>query len=180
MEQAGYQVRFGFGVDAIRACASDADIIVWVDALPAHVDGGGTTPPAREVTLFNLLGKAPKSATLISADLPTSRAAAQWVMDYQADVNRRLAIAVIASSPTYAVEDFLAAGSVIDALSELGLDATSPEAAAAEAAYRGLKKAIAHLVTASVAGRDVTPVPESIRVDPTATVADVAVVRDLR
>jgi phosphosulfolactate phosphohydrolase-like enzyme len=112
--------------------------------------------------------------------LPTSRVAARWVLDYQTDVQRRLAIAVITASADFAVEDFLCAGSVIDALSELGLDATSPEAAAAESAYRGLRNAVAHLFTAGVAGR-AQQVPEVLtRIDPNASAADVTVIRDAR
>jgi hypothetical protein len=172
MQQTGYQVRFGMGVDGLRACAADADVIIWVDALPAS---DPTAPmPA------DLLSTAPVHATLIGADLPTSRVAARWVLDYQTDVQRRLAIAVITASDQFAVEDFLCAGSVIDALSELGLDATSPEAAAAESAYRGLRNAVAHLVTASVAGRE-QKVPDVLtRINLHATVADVTVIRDAR
>ena len=180
MQQAGYQVRFGAGLEGLRDCAADADVIIWVDALPGTFDDDRSTPPARDVTLLTLLGKAPVGATLIATDLPTSRAAAAWVLDCQTDVQRRLAIAVITASAAFAVEDFLAAGSVIDALSELGLDATSPEAAAAEAAYRGLRNAVAHLITASVAGRAQTVPAELTRVNPHAGVADVAVIRDER
>ncbi len=176
MQQAGYQVRFGFGVEGLRACASDADIIVWVDALPTPMP----TPTMTDDRFAHLVSAAPALATLISANLPTSRVAAQWVLDHQTNVNRRLAIAVIAASPVYAVDDFLAAGSVIDALSELGLDATSPEAAAAEAAYRGLKNAVAHVMSASVAGREIAPERARLRVDTDATVADVVVIRDVR
>jgi len=169
MQQTGYQVRFGMGVAGLRACASDADVIIWVDALPAPAGS-----PA------DLLSTAPTDATLIGADLPTSRVAARWVLDYQTDVQRRLAIAVITASDQFAVEDFLCAGSVIDALSELGLDATSPEAAAAESAYRGLRNAVAHLFTAGVAGR-AQQVPEVLtRIDAHATATDVTVIRDAR
>jgi len=172
MQQAGYQVRFGFGLEGLRACASDADVIVWVDALPAA--------PSDTATVSDLLDAAPETATLVSTNISTSRAVAQWVLDYQTSLNRRLAIAVIASSPSYAVSDFLAAGSVIDALSELGLDATSPEAAVAEAAHRSLAGAIGHLVTASVEGRQMSATAHRARVDPAATVVDVRVLRDVR
>jgi len=169
MQQTGYQVRFGMGVAGLRACASDADVIIWVDALPAPAGS-----PA------DLLSTAPTDATLIGADLPTSCVAARWVLDYQTDVQRRLAIAVITASDQFAVEDFLCAGSVIDALSELGLDATSPEAAVAESAYRGLRNAVAHLFTAGVAGR-AQQVPEVLtRIDAHATATDVTVIRDAR
>ena len=66
---------------------------------------------------------------------------------------------------SYAVEDHLGAGAVIARLGELGLDATSPEAAVAEAAFRGLEGAVGHLVSASVTGRSLGVVPSSFRVD---------------
>jgi hypothetical protein len=176
MEQTGYQVRFGMGAAGLRACASDADVIIWVDALHAS----DAPAPAPAATPADVLGAAPTQATLIGADLPTSRVAARWVLDYQTEVQRRLAIAVVTASADFAVEDFLCAGSVIDELSALGLDATSPEAAAAESAYRGLRNAVAHLFTAGVAGR-AQQVPEVLtRVDPNATAADVTVIRDAR
>jgi hypothetical protein len=175
MQQTGYQVRFGMGADGLRACAADADVIIWVDALPAT---DATAPTGR--TRADLLGTAPTDATLISTDLPTSRAAAHWVLDYQTDVQRRLAIAVITASDQFSVEDFLCAGSVIDALSELGLDATSPEAAASESAFRGLRNAVAHLFTASVAGREHAVPDELTRINLHAAAADVTVIRDAR
>jgi len=52
----------------------------------------------------------------------------------------------------FSVEDLLAAGAVIDALGALGIDACSPEAAAASAAYTGLSRATRHLFTASSSG----------------------------
>jgi len=48
----------------------------------------------------------------------------------------------------------LAAGAVVDALADLGIDDTSPEAAVACAAYTGLRRAVVHLTTASVSGRE--------------------------
>jgi phosphosulfolactate phosphohydrolase-like enzyme len=53
----------------------------------------------------------------------------------------------------FAVEDLLGAGAIIDALGALGIDYTSPEAAAACAAFAGLRGAVAHLLTASATGR---------------------------
>lgn len=55
----------------------------------------------------------------------------------------------VADAPDFAVEDLLAAGAVVDALTEVGIDHTSPEAAAACAAYTGLRRAVRHLVSAS-------------------------------
>ena len=69
----------------------------------------------------------------------------------------RAIVAVIAAGTDdgrFAVEDLLAAGAVVDALSTVGIDSTSPEAAAASAAYEGLRTATGHLLTASVTGQE--------------------------
>jgi hypothetical protein len=52
------------------------------------------------------------------------------------------------------VEDLLAAGAVIDALAEVGIDYASPEAAAAVAAFTGLRNAVGHVLSASVSGQE--------------------------
>ncbi len=54
----------------------------------------------------------------------------------------------------FAVEDLLGAGAIIDEIAELGIDHQSPEAAAAAAAYAGLRRAIRHLTQASVSARE--------------------------
>ena len=56
--------------------------------------------------------------------------------------------------PRFAVEDLLGAGAIIDALAELGLDHSSPEAATACEAFRGLRRATRHLLAASGSGRE--------------------------
>ena len=57
----------------------------------------------------------------------------------------------------FAVEDFLAAGAVIDALGDVGIDFVSPEAAVAGAAFAGLRNASLHLLSASVTGLSLDP-----------------------
>jgi hypothetical protein len=42
----------------------------------------------------------------------------------------------------------------VDALAAVGIDYSSPEAAAACAAFTGLRGAVAHLLTASVSGQE--------------------------
>lgn len=71
----------------------------------------------------------------------------------------RTSIAVIAcggvdaDGTRFAVEDLLGAGAVIDALAVRGIDHTSPEAAVACEAFRGLRPAVRHLLTASGTGQ---------------------------
>jgi 2-phosphosulfolactate phosphatase len=85
---------------------------------------------------------------------------AQWALAAQGDKGDRFMIAVVASgearddgSIRFAVEDLLGAGAIIDALGDVGIDYCSPEAAAASAAYTGLKNATGHLIGASASGR---------------------------
>jgi hypothetical protein len=168
-EQARYQVRFDFGVAGANAVGRDADVIVWVDAL-----GGATVD----------LAVLPAGPAVITTGLAHARAVADWVMAEQLRLEKRFATAVIAAGSArdgqwrYAVEDQLAAGAVIDRLSELGLDATSPEAAAAEASFRSLSRAVGHLMTASVSAINGADAPSEARaINAEATPADVVVLR---
>lgn len=151
--QSSYQVRFEWGAEGARAVADGAHAVVWVDEL------GAEEVPVLEVEVV--------AGALRSAD-----ALARWSLERQAERGGRFVIAVVAAgvrqpdgSLRFAVEDLLAAGAVIDAIASLGIDHQSPEAAAAAAAYSGLRNATRHLVTASVSARelggvqlDVTPV----------------------
>ena len=65
----------------------------------------------------------------------------------------------------FAVEDLLAAGAVIDALADVGIDYCSPEAAAASAAFTGLKNATGHLIGASASGRQLAESGRRAEVD---------------
>ncbi|MGH1550875.1 2-phosphosulfolactate phosphatase [Leifsonia poae] len=142
--QAKYQVRFDWGVDGLDAVAQDADVIVWVDALP------GAEPPAF-----------PGEGAALAAGLTDVQAVARWILDEQVRLGRRTMVALVAAggatatgAPRFAVEDLLAAGAVVDALAALGIDYASPEAAAACAAFTGLRGAVAHLLTASASGQE--------------------------
>lgn len=175
MEQQRYQVRFEWGIPGARAVGADADIIVWVDA----IEELGSLSADSDALLASL----PTSRVLLTTGLPTAAAVAQWIVDYQVQCGDRISIAIIAAgsdregTARFAVEDLLGAGAVIDALAALGLDATSPEAAAAEAAYRGLARATSHLLTASTTAATVSPDASTLRVNKNATASDVLVIR---
>ncbi|MDH6533186.1 2-phosphosulfolactate phosphatase [Aurantimicrobium minutum] len=170
MEQTRYQVRFDWAAEGAHAIGSDADVIVWVDAI---------TEPGADLDLSLL----PSAPAVIRVDLPSAQAAAQWIIDLQVKLAKRILIAVVAAGSTrdgqlrVTTEDLLAAGAVIDHLAALGLDATSPEAAAAEAAYRGLARATSHLMTAVSTAATTAPENYQLKVDATLTPADVQVVR---
>lgn len=96
--------------------------------------------------------------------LRNAGAVADAVLAEQRRRGARTSIAVIAagelggpdegSELRFAVEDLLGSGAVVDALSKLGIDHTSPEAAAACESFRGLGGAVRHLLTASGSGQE--------------------------
>jgi 2-phosphosulfolactate phosphatase len=132
--QSSYQVRFDWGVTGRDAVAAEADAVVWVDEL----------------------GGADEARTLAEAE-----SVADWALAEQERLGGRFRIAVVAAGAThadgslrFAVEDLLAAGAIIEAIAARGIDHQSPEAAAAAAAYVGLRNATRHLVSASVSARE--------------------------
>jgi len=139
--QQSYQVRFDWGVVGAHAIVADADALVWVDQL------GESAVPEVDVPV-------------VAGSLQSAEAVAAWALARQEALGGRFRIAVAAAgdsradgSPRFAVEDLLAAGAVIDAISERGIDHQSPEAAAAASSYVGLRRATRHLVSASVTAR---------------------------
>jgi 2-phosphosulfolactate phosphatase len=145
-EQGQYQVRFDWGVDGARAIGGDADVLVLVDVLG---DGAALAD--------SLDGTA---GVIVAGSLRNSAALATWALERQADKGDRFTVAVIALGETresgatrFALEDLLGAGAIIDALADVGIDYCSPEAAAAAAAFTGLRNATGHLIGASVGGR---------------------------
>lgn len=151
--QARYQVRLDGGVAGARRIAAGADVIVWVDALPS-------VPPPTAARRDEVLATMPARPAVVSAGLADAPAVADWILALQTALGRRAYVAVVAAGTVEAdgswracAEDQLAAGAVVDALAALGIDATSPEAAVACAAYQQLRPAVGHLVTASVSAR---------------------------
>ncbi|MDO4065206.1 2-phosphosulfolactate phosphatase [Clavibacter michiganensis] len=151
--QARYQVRLDGGVAGARRIAAGADVIVWVDALPS-------VPPPTAARRDEVLATMPARPAVVSAGLADAPAVADWILALQTALGRRAYVAVVAAGTVEAdgswracAEDQLAAGAVVDALAALGIDATSPEAAVACAAYQQRRPAVGHLVTASVSAR---------------------------
>ncbi len=148
--QAKYQVRFDWGTEGAAAVAADADVVVWVDVLPPAGGGAAQEPPAL-----------PGPGAVVAGGLVSASAVARWILDEQVRLGRRAMVALVAAggstasgAPRFAVEDLLAAGAIVDALAGAGIDYSSPEAAAACAAFTGLRGAVAHLLTASVSGQE--------------------------
>jgi hypothetical protein len=139
--QTQYQVRFDWGIQGAQTIGTGADVIVWVDQLGEI----STQLPA---------------ATVVHGTIQSRRALADWALVRQGDLGDRFTIAVVAAgeprpdgSLRFAVEDLLAAGAVIDALADAGIDYCSPEAAAAAASYTGLVNATSHLISSSASGQ---------------------------
>ena len=139
--QAQYQVRFDWGLAGALVIGETADVVVWVDQLGF----AETDLPAHGVVLGSVENR---------------RALADWAIARQGDLGDRFTVAVVAAgearpdgSLRFAVEDLLGAGAVIDALADIGIDYCSPEAAAAAAAYTGLRNATSHLIASSASGQ---------------------------
>ncbi len=174
-DQQRYQVRHEWGAIGLGRLAP-ADVVVVVDVLrystaiteavasgervllddDAHAVSLNGAPVAGRATL--------SSGLVLLGCLRNAAAVAQAVADEQDRRGERTSVAVIAAGERigsdphdpvrFAVEDMLGAGAIIDALGEHGIDHTSPEAAAAGEAFRGLGGAVRHLVSASGSGQE--------------------------
>jgi 2-phosphosulpholactate phosphatase len=156
--QSKYEVRFDWGVDGAEAIMPGAGVVVVVDALPDSAGENDRPVQGTRSTLeAALIGR---GAPILRASLRNRAAVARWILAYQERLGARAMVAIVAAgepgsggTTRFAVEDLLAAGALVDALAELGIDFCSPEAAAASAAFTGLSRATSHLLTASVTGR---------------------------
>ncbi|MEJ1922033.1 2-phosphosulfolactate phosphatase [Microbacterium sp. KHB019] len=169
-DQSSYQVRFEWGVAGLERLAP-ADIVVVVDVLRFSstvtdaVAAGGTVSLA-DATAWSRNGAAVAAAageaTVLIGSLRNASATARTVLEIQNRRQQRTSVAVIAAGELtdagdlrFAVEDLLGAGTIIAALSDLGADHTSPEAAAACESARGLRRAMRHLLTASGSAKEI-------------------------
>lgn len=159
--QSRYEVRFEWGVAGLAAIADGAGVIIVVSGI-----GGGRSlstiieSHGRDRSDGQIADAARLSgARVFAASLRNRRAVAQRVLQYQVERGERVRVAVIAETTPdavgsgFAVDTLFAAGAVIDALAAVGIDYSSPEAAAASAAFTGLERAVGHLYTASTAGQ---------------------------
>lgn len=172
LDQSRYQVRLDWSVTGLARLAP-SDVVVVVDALEfssgvsARVAAGeavglgeadpGVTGAADAVDVVR--AAAASGALVLVGCLRNAAAVADAILAEQSRRAARTSIAVIPVGEAaeaglrVTVEDLLAAGAVIDALSSRGVDHTSPEAAAACESFRGLRGAVRHLITASGSGQ---------------------------
>lgn len=142
--QTRYQVRFDWGVAGADAIAPGAHIVVWVDALADHAAAVDPRAIAHD-------------GAIVTGSVGSRAAVAQWILERQADLGDRAYVAVVAAGTAdgrFSVEDLVAAGAIIDALGDVGIDYTSPEAAAAGGAFAALRNAGSHVLSASVTGQE--------------------------
>lgn len=175
-EQADYQVRLDWGLEGLTRLAP-ADLVVAVDVLGAATRAVVSLdqPSAGDATTIRSLAEDARDAASSMDDvvaeaeaggaqvvlgcLRNATAVARWCVQEQVRRGGRTSIALIAlpgADHRMAVENLLGAGAIIAALSDLGTDHTSPEAAAACEAALGLRRAVGHLASASVRGRELT------------------------
>lgn len=176
-DQSRYQIRFEWGVDGLERLAA-SDIVVVVDVLrfsstvTDRVAAGERVPLDDAAHAVSLNGArvaahaaaAEHAPVVLLGCLRNAAAVAQEVLAEQTRRAARTSVAVIACGELtdraagaplrFAVEDLLGAGAVIDAIGALGLDHTSPEAAATCEAFRGLERATRHLLTSSGSGQE--------------------------
>jgi 2-phosphosulfolactate phosphatase len=174
-DQRRYQVRFEWGASGLARLAP-ADVVVVVDVLRFSTTVTDAVARGETVPLDDAAhAVSPNGAAVaVAADRPDSlvmlgclrnaRAVAAAVLAEQQRRGDRTSVAVIAAGELtgrgpdamlrFAVEDQLGAGAIVDALGTLGIDHTSPEAAVAGEAFRGLRGALRHLLTASGSGQE--------------------------
>jgi 2-phosphosulfolactate phosphatase len=144
-EQGRYQVRFDWGVIGAHAIGADADVLIWVDALD-HV-----APPVADL---------PTGCAVVTTGLVGAGETAAWVLALQEARLARTSVAIVAAGAPrgdglrFSAEDLLTAGAVTDELEARGIDAMSPEAAVADAAYRTLRPGVRSML-GSVVGAGV-------------------------
>lgn len=180
-DQSRYQVRLEWGDDGLARLAT-ADVVVVVDVLrfsstvTTRVAAGGAVPLDAAAHAVSLNGTAISRAAaaldpapiVLLGCLRNASAVAEAIADEQRRRGARTSIALIAggelvpadagaaarTARRFAVEDLLGAGAIVDALGVRGIDHTSPEAAAAGEAFRGLRAATRHLLAASGSGQE--------------------------
>lgn len=141
VDQERYQVRFDWGLPGVDAVCGGADVVVWIDAVdPAPV-------PVEEM---------PTGCAVVSTGLIGAAETAAWILALQEARQARTTVAVVAAGAPrgdglrFAVEDLLVAGALMDEMEARGIDAMSPEAAAADGAYRVLRPGVRSLLRSVV------------------------------
>ena len=183
-DQSRYQVRVEWGVEGLaRLEPADVVVVVDVlrfsttvtDAVARGVAFPLDVPAHAVSTNGARVAAAAADSLVLLGCLRNASAVAAAVLAVQERRAARTSVAVIACGEPgaprrargsgeaeargaeplrFAVEDQLGAGAIVDALAALGIDHSSPEAAAACESFRGLRGAVRHLLTASGSGQE--------------------------
>ncbi|MGI8394586.1 2-phosphosulfolactate phosphatase [Leucobacter sp. W1038] len=143
--QSTYQVRLGWGADALTRLA-ESGIVVVIDVLGPD-DGLAAELAAQAAAL-------PHEPAVFLGSLRNATATAKAIVDEQVARGGRTSINLVLAGDNggFSVEDFLAAGAIGDAISALGIDHSAPDVAVATEGFRPLTRALKHLISASAAG----------------------------
>ncbi|WP_336646672.1 2-phosphosulfolactate phosphatase [Microbacterium sp. USHLN186] len=172
-DQSSYQVRLDWGATGLARLAP-ADIVIVVDVLRFSSTLPDALAAGQQVTLADAMRWSTNGAALVHAaaqadataevlvgGIRNAGAVARAVMTVQERRAARTSVSVIAAGEVaaagelrFAVEDQLGAGAVIAALSGLGIDHSSPEAAAAAESFRALRRGLRHMLIGSGSGRE--------------------------
>lgn len=143
--QSNFQVRLDWGAAGLARLA-ESGVVVIVDAIS----------DATDEKLAIEAAALPHQPTVFLGSLRNATATARAVFDEQIARGDRTSINLVLvgdSAGGFAVEDYLAAGAIGDALTTLGIDHSAPDVAVAAEGFRPLKRALKHLLSASAAGQ---------------------------
>lgn len=172
-DQSTYQVRLEWGVPGLGRLAP-ADVVVVVDTLRfsstmADLVAAGEQVPLANARIWSSNGAtvaaaaadAPYGPVVLLGTMRNAAAVSRAILRVQEQRGARTAVSVIAAGERapgdelrFAIEDQLGAGAVIAALTDVGIDHSSPEAAVAAESFRALRPAVRHLLGASGSGRE--------------------------
>lgn len=176
-DQSSYQVRLDWGTQGLARLAP-ADVVIVVDVLRFSSTLADAVASGQRITLADAMRWSTNGATVAAAastpTVPDARpvtvliggirnaaATARAVMAVQERQGARASVSIVAAGELapggelrFAVEDQLGAGAIVAALCDLGIDHSSPEAAAAAEAFRALRPGLRHMLVGSGSGRE--------------------------
>ncbi|PKI90797.1 phosphosulfolactate phosphohydrolase [Actinomycetales bacterium SN12] len=176
-DQSSYQVRLEWGTQGLARLAP-ADIVIVIDVLRFSSTLADAVAAGQRIALSDAIRWSTNGASVVAAasasdasdagastvligGIRNAAATARAVMAVQERQGTRASVSIIAAGELaatgelrFAVEDQLGAGAIISALCDLGIDHSSPEAAAAAEAYRALRPGLRHMLVGSGSGRE--------------------------
>jgi 2-phosphosulfolactate phosphatase len=191
-DQSFYQVRLERGPEGFRRLAA-SDVVVLIDVFDtarmslAAIESGGEPMLVVEPDMLSIV-EAAADSIVFAGGLRNASAVADAILAEQVRRGGRVSVALVlcgsALDGRIGMENDLAAGAIADALAARGIDHASPEVAVPCEAFRALRGAVRHLITASGGGRQLAELTERLGAafDPRAqaTIDDTSIVPVLR